>query len=415
MDDRIDTVVIGAGPYGLSIAAHLRAAGIDYRIFGQPMSAWRSMPRGMVLKSQGFASNLSSPDGRHTLEAYCAAYGQPYARSGLPISRDTFLAYGMWFQQNLLPDVQETLVTNLSAPNGQFEITLADGDRLRARNVVVAAGFGYFSRIPDALADLPPEMCTHSSAHDDLGAFRGQRVIVLGAGQSALESAALLHEQGATVQLVARTSSIVWNRPALPPTRPLGQRLREPHGGLGPGWRNWFVSEHPELWWYLPEGTRLHRVKTSHGPAGASWLFDRVSDRFPIWVGHALVSAKTDGSQVRLEFASADGTTRELTADHVVAGTGYRPDLGRLPFLDAALRARLRTVEDTAVVDRGFQSSVPGLYFIGAAVAPAFGPVMRFVYGAEFAATTVARQLTGRPSRAGNARAVAAAGPATPS
>jgi thioredoxin reductase len=401
MDDRVDTVVIGAGPYGLSIAAHLRAAGADYRIYGQPMSAWSSMPRGMVLKSQGFASNLSSPDGRHTLEDFCTASGQPYARSGLPITRDTFLAYGMWFQQSLLPDVQETLVTNLSAPNGHFEVTLADGDGVQARNVVVAAGFGYFSTIPDLLASLPPGACSHSSAHADLGAFRGQRVIVLGAGQSALESAALLHEEGAAVQLVARKSSIVWNRAALPPTRPLAQRVREPHGGLGPGWRNWFVSEHPELWWYLPEGTRVHRVKTSHGPAGASWLFDRVNDRFPVWLGQKLLSAAVVGSEVRLEFASADGTTRQLTADHVIAGTGYRPDLGRLPFLDADLGARLRTVADTAVVDRGFQSSVPGLYFIGTAVAPAFGPVMRFVYGADFAATTVARQLTGPRGRAG--------------
>lgn len=414
MADELEVAIVGAGPYGLSIATHLRAAKVPFRIFGSPMSLWQSMPRGMILKSQGFASNLSSPDQSHTLEDYCAATDLPYMRSGLPIPRDTFLGYGMWFRRELVPDVEETLVTQVARKNGGFEIALARGERVLARNVVVAIGVAHFARVPDNLAALPAAVCTHSSAHDDLAAFRGKKVVVIGAGQSALESAALLNEQGACVQLFARGPSIIWNRPALPPSRPVIQRLREPHGGLGPGWRSWVISEHPELWWPLPEATRVKRVKTAFGPAGASWLFDRVNERFPVTVGQTIVRADAVDGGVRLAFAGPGGTSCQLTVDHVIAATGYRPDVRRLEFLDTSLRSALRTVADAPAVDRNFQSSVPGLYFIGAAVAPSYGPVMRFVYGAQFAATTVTRQLARPARRQAGASALAAGQAARP-
>jgi len=415
MVDELDVAIVGAGPYGLSVAAHLREAKLSFRIFGSPMSLWRSMPRGMILKSQGFASNLSSPQEGRTLEDYCAAASLPYLRSGLPIPRDTFLGYGEWFWREHVPEVEDTLVTHVARQNTAYEIALADGERTRARNVVVAIGVAAFARLPEQLAALPASVCTHSSAHADLAAFRGKSVIVIGAGQSALESAALLNEQGAFVHLVARGPSIYWNEAAMPPSRPLIQRARKPQGGLGPGWRSWVISEYPALWWPLPEATRVKHVKTAFGPAGASWLFDRVSERFPVTLGQTLVDAEAEEKGVRLTFAGPDGTRSELTADHVIAGTGYRPDVRRLGFLDAALRSGLRTVTDAPVVDRTFQTSVPGLYFIGAAVAPSYGPTMRFVYGARFAATTVTRHLARPARRQAGATAVAAgeaAGPA---
>jgi thioredoxin reductase len=400
MSDSVDVVIIGAGPYGLSLAAHLRAAAVPFRQFGFPMGLWRtSMPRGMFLKSQGFASNLSSPDGAHTLEAFCTATGRPYASYGLPVPLDTFVAYGQWFQRELVPDLEESLVTEVVPKDGHFEIGLDSGDRARARKVVVAAGVEHFAFIPEQLAELPPSVCTHSSAHADLDVFRGKSVIVIGAGQSALETAALLHENGAEVQLAARKPKIIWNGPPLSLDRPLLQRLREPEAGLGSGWSTWFYSRHPELFRHLPRDTRVHRARTALGPAGASWLPSRVDGKFPILAGHALTWAKADGDGVRLGFAGPGGASRELAADHVIAATGYHADLGRLTFLSDQLRPALRTVAESAVVDGRYQSTVPGLYFIGPAVAPTFGPVMRFVYGSDHAARTVARNLAGTAGR----------------
>jgi cation diffusion facilitator CzcD-associated flavoprotein CzcO len=400
MSDAVDVVIVGAGPYGLSLAAHLRAAGVPYRHFGLPMRLWReSMPRGMFLKSQGFASNLSDPAGLHTLEAFCRAAGRPYASYGLPVPLDTFVRYGQWFQAELGLDVEQVLVTQVARTNGGFQVGLADSERIPARNVVVATGVEHFAHMPWLLARLPAWACTHSSAHADLGGFRGKAVIVIGAGQSALESGALLHEDGASVRVVARKQNVAWNGEPLDPQRPLLHRLREPEAGLGSGWNTWFYSNYPGLFRHLPQGTRVHRARTALGPAGAHWLLPRVQDQFSVLTDHTLERATAQDGEVRLGFTTPDGGQREFAADHVLAATGYRADLGRLPFLDDQIRGRLATVGGTASVGRDYQSSVGGLYFIGPAVAPTFGPVMRFVYGAAHAARVVARQLASTADR----------------
>lgn len=390
--DVVDVAIVGAGPYGLSVAAHLRAAGVSLRQFGYPMHLWRSMmPQGMFLKSQGFASNLSDPASTHTLEAFCLATARPYRDYGLPVSLDTFLAYGDWFQAAHAPDLEETLVTEVSGQGGAFTLNLADGSTARARQVVVAAGVQHFAVVPDLLAGLPPAVCTHSSAHTDLSAFTGKRVIVVGAGQSALESAALLHENGATVQVVARRAKVAWNGQPLALDRPLLQRLREPEAGLGSGWSTWFYSEHPEVFRHLPESTRVYRSRTALGPAGASWLRERVEGQVPVLTSHILEGAEAMTDGVALTFRTPNGTTARLTADHVIAATGYRPDLERLTFLEPAIRKQLETVAGAPAVRRDYQTSVPGLYVAGPAVAATMGPVMRFVFGTKHAAHTVAR------------------------
>jgi thioredoxin reductase len=395
MSDAVDVAIVGAGPYGLSVAAHLRGAGVSYRQFGRPMHLWRDMmPRGMFLKSQGFASNLSDPERSHTLEAFCRKTGHPYASYGLPVPLDTFISYGQWFADELVPGLEEVLVTDLVRTRSGFDLSLSDGTHARARNVVLAAGVEHFARVPQLLAGLGPH-CTHPSQHTDLAAFAGQRVAVVGAGQSALESAALMHESGADVHLVARAGQVKWNGQPLDPARPLPQRMAEPESGLGSGWSTWFYSRHPELFRLLPERTRIDRARTALGPAGGWWLRARVEDQFPVLTGHAVTAATAGRDGVSLSLRTADGVSRELGADHVIAATGYRPDLTRLSFLDSGLRGQLSTVDGTVAVDRSYQSSVQGLYVIGPAVAPTMGPVMRFVYGSEHASTTVARQLAG--------------------
>jgi len=395
MTDQVDVAVVGAGPYGLSVAAHLSAAGVPYRHFGVPMKLWRTaMPHGMYLKSQGFASNLSDPGGAKTLEAFCTATGRRYGSYGVPVPLETFVEYGRWFSQQLSLKVEESLVTSVASDGEMFGVTIGGTERLTARAVVFAIGVEHFAHLPAPFSVLPPALCTHSSALTEPAAFTGRRVIVVGAGQSALESAALLHEAGADVQVLARRPKLAWNGEPLAPDRPLAQRVREPEAGLGSGWGTWFYSSHPDLFRHLPPTTRLYRAATALGPAGACWLRTRVEGQFPVRCGRAVTAAEPDGDRVRLTVA-ADGTREQLTADHVIAGTGYRADLARLDFLGDDLRSALRALGGSAAVGRGYQSSVPGLYFVGPLVAPSFGPVMRFVYGARHAALAVTRQLAG--------------------
>jgi FAD-dependent urate hydroxylase len=411
MSDAVEVAIVGAGPYGLSLGAHLRKAGVSVRQFGLPMQLWRDfMPEGMFLKSQGFASNLSDPDHTHTLEAFCQATGRPYRDYGLPVPLDTFVAYGQWFREQLVPDIDEVLVTDIAKAGNGFEVTLANSEQVRARKVVVAIGVEAFAYLPKSLAALPASVCTHASAHTDLGVFAGQEVIVIGAGQSSLESAALLHEKGAKVQLVARKDVIRWNGAPLALDRPLTQRLKEPESGLGSGWATWFYSNHPDWFRRLPRSTRIYRSRTALGPAGASWLRERVEGQFPTLTGLSIKWAKEQDGGVRMGFTGGGGT-RELGADHVIAGTGYRWDMARLSFFGRQMLADLRNVPGTgsSAVGRDYQTSVPGLYIMGPVVAPTMGPVMRFVFGSEHAATSVARQLI-NGNAVSRSRAAVAAG-----
>lgn len=407
MSDVVDVAIIGAGPYGLSLAAHLSAAGVNYRHFGVPMRLWRgAMPKGMYLKSQGFASNLSDPKGTHTLEAFCRATKHPYRTYGLPVSLENFINYGQWFASELDLKVEEVLVRGLVQRPGGFALTLANDEELVARQVVVAIGVEHFAYTPEPLSALPASVCTHSSAHTDLSTFSGQEVVVVGAGQSALETAALLHESGASVQMLARRHVIAWNGQPLDPHRTLLRRLREPEAGLGSGWSTWFYSNHPDLFRRLPEQTRIYRARTALGPAGASWLRQRVEGQFPVRTGQTVITAREAGGKVHLQVA---GAGPEVSADHVIAATGYRISLNRLQFLPDSMRTSLQKAAGSAAVDANYQSSIPGLYFMGPSVAPTMGPVMRFVFGSEHAATTVGQALAGLPRR-GSSLSMAANG-----
>ncbi len=411
----VDVAIIGAGPYGLSLAAHLRARGVDHRVIGRPMDLWRShMPAGMLLKSQPFASNLSDPGGTHTLEAFCRDTGRPYTPYGTPVPLDVFVEYGSWFQHDLVPEVDDTLVTNVSGVDGHFNLSTRDGGDLAARRVVVAVGVQHFPHVPAVLAGLPPELLSHTSAHTDLGTFAGRDVIVVGAGQSALESSALLRESGARVRVVARAGQPVWNGDPVSLDRGPAARLREPISGLGSGWTTWFYSRHPELFRHLPRRQRSYRARTALGPAGANWLRPRVEGQVPVLAGYSLLDAEPAGDGVRLRLRSRDGDVVRLHTGHVLAATGYRTDLDRLSFLDGDLRRRIRTMERTPAVDRFFMSSVPGVHFIGPAVAPTFGPVMRFVYGTQFAAGVVSDRLAATSAPAAAGRRPTVVEPVTP-
>lgn len=383
-----DLLIVGAGPYGLSVASHAAAAGLDVRIFGRTMASWRDhMPRGMFLKSEPWASDLSDPAGRHGLAAYCAREGLP-AEHGRPLPIEHFAAYGQWFARQAAPPVDERLIASVRATGDGFEARTRDGEAYRARSVVLAVGVMPFTEIPRAVRDLGGDHVSHSSDHGDLRRFRGQDVTVLGAGQAALETAALLAEQGTRVRVLARSPRVDWN--TVPPAwqRPWWESLRAPHTGLGCGWRNRFYARTPGLFRRLPEPARARVAEGALGPAGAWWIRERVEAGVEVRVGHEVVSAERADGRVRVRT----GTGARFTTDHVIAATGFRATTARIDVLDPLLRGGLRSLADgTPYVGDRFESSCPGLFLAGLTTASSFGPAMRFVYGAAFTAERLVR------------------------
>jgi cation diffusion facilitator CzcD-associated flavoprotein CzcO len=399
---KVENAIVGAGPYGLSIAAHFRAAGIESLVIGQPMASWRNnMPLGMILRSEPFASNLSDPQRLYTLERFFASRGMAYRPIGHPLSIADFLEYAWWFQQQTRIEVADATLIDLRQADNGFELALADGGVIWARRVILATGFLPFRRIPSVLDGLPSELMSHSSAHRDLAQFAGKDVTIVGCGQSALELAVMLHEQGVNVRLLARADRVEWGSdPDL--SRSLLRRLCHPDAGLGPGWRSVIVSELPKIFWRLPLQTRRDYVARSWGPAGAWWLEERARDRFPLLTSHTIAHAVERAGKLVLAVQNRKKTVTVET-DHVIAATGYRVDLDRIQYLSAGLRATIKTYDGVPILDRALQSSAAGLHFVGAASAQSFGPVMRFVYGAKHAAaflTAYLRKDFPRPSAA---------------
>jgi thioredoxin reductase len=390
--------VIGAGPYGLSIAAQLRGRQVPHRVFGVPMLMWRQhMPAGMVLKSDGFASNLTAPGNEFPLERFYSENREPYAPVGMRTPLDTLVAYAQEFQRRYVGSVEESQVVSVSRSGSSFQIDLDTGEQFKADKVVVASGLMAFRRCPISLSNLPDESWSHVSAHHDLSSFAGKRVIMIGGGQSALETSALLREAGADVTIVTRRP-IYWYDPGKEVAKTdVWSRLRRPNFGLGPGWRTWFWSEAPAAFRYLSPGMRLAKAYTTFGPAGSGWLKHRVDGLIPAHTG-TIRGVHARGDEVHLSVHQ-DERTVQLTADHVIAATGYAPNVQRLSFLEPMLPA-IKCFDNgqqggaLPILDRAFQSSVPGLHFVGAITAPNFGPSMRFIYGTRFTAGRIAPSLT---------------------
>jgi thioredoxin reductase len=386
--------VIGAGPYGLAVAAHLRHAGVEFRIFGSPMRRWLAqMPKAMLLKSEGCASGLPDPEGRHGLAQFCREHGLPYGEYGVPLSRETFVRYALCFQQKIVPQVEDVLVSAVRKTDDGFELRLNTGETLRSALVVVATGLDQMERIPEELGGLPAELSSHSADHYDLSRFKGKDVIVIGGGQSALETAALLREEGASVTVVVRARELAWNGIPSTTQRSFFQRVRRPRTQLGEGLGFWFYDNAPDLFRHLPRQVRLSRVKTALGPSGSWWLKERVNGHMPVLAGHQLRSAEARNGRVMLQLTDQNGQPKVLIADHVIASTGYRFNIQKLPFLDESLKSQITHEEQMPKLSSNFESSVPGMYFTGLASANSFGPLMRFLAGTSFTARRVASHI----------------------
>lgn len=378
-----EVAVIGAGPYGLSAGAHLKATGISARVFGQPMEFWaKKMPEGMLLRSPRVASNLSDPAGAFALEAYeLASKMAPCA----PLPVDTFVEYGRWFRHQLGSDLDEREVLRLDRDEPGFRLTLADGEEVLARRVVIAAGIGPFKKKPTVFQNLPSEHVTHCYEGREIRKFARKRVAVIGAGQSALECAALLHESSADVEVIARQPHINWigQHSWLHHMGPISKMLYSSHD-VGPAGISRVVA-YPKITALIPLRLR-DRIRTrAVRPAGARWLPDRLKN-VKTAVGRGVADARMAGNEVVLRLD--DGGERRV--DHVLLGTGYQVDIGKYDFLPTQLTRSIQQLDGYPRLGSGLCCSVPGLHFIGATAARSFGPLLYFVAGTEFAS----RELT---------------------
>jgi thioredoxin reductase len=390
-----DIAIIGAGPYGLSLSASLRTRGIEHRIFGTPMQTWRThMPAGMKLKSEGFASNLYDGAGDLTLAAYCHERRINYRDTGLPVTLDLFCSYGLAFQNRKVPNLEMKDAVRLERDTNGFRIELANGEIAYARRVVIATGISHYEHVPDVFSGLPEDLAGHASEHRDLDVFAGRRVAVIGAGASAIDTAALLAQAGAHTKLMVRGNRLAFLGPPNLRRRSLIESLRAPQSGLGPGWKSRICTDAPMLFRYLPEDFR-HKVIRKHlGPSAGWWTRAPVETHVDVQLNSNIVGAIARGNTVELSVMTASGEPRRETVDHVIAATGYRPDLRRLPFLESRLCREIAATRNIPQLSGNFETSVPGLYVTGLAAAYSFGPVLRFAYGADFTARTLTRHLS---------------------
>lgn len=377
-----DVAIVGAGPYGLSSAAHLKALGLDVRTFGEPMEFWANgTPPGMLLRSPREASTISDPNSAFTLEEYEKAHGvTPVKR----LPRDTFVEYGRWFQTQLGPVLDRRNVSRVCRDGSGFKLFLDDGDVVKSKRVVVATGIGKFKHVPKAFADLPVERVSHCYEGRAFSQM-GKRVAVIGAGQSAIECAALLGEAGLSVELIAKIAVLRWigMHKRLHQLGPVSKILYSKHD-IGPIGISRLVA-YPKLMYYIPMGVKDPIRKRAVRAAGAPWLIPRLPGA-TITTSRTVISATEVGGELQLKLD--DGTERRV--DHVLLGTGYRVDISKYEFLCESLLKEIQQLDGYPDVGDGLSTSVPGLHFTGATAARKFGPLLYFVTGTDFASRELA-------------------------
>lgn len=384
MAEKLDVAVVGAGPFGLSVAAHLH--GRRVRTFGTEMETWRTcMPREMLLRSPWEETSLSAPEGAGTLDAWVRETGESRQE---PIPLGTFLRYSAWFAERFVQDRDPSRIASVEPGGSGYRLTTEEGTDVDARHVVVAVGVMPFAYVPPRLAEQLGDSVSIATGMENAERYAGKRVLVVGGGQAGLETAGLAAQAGATVELVTR-SRVRWfaDRESHNPRGPVRGRLYRlayPVVGYGPPPLNRLVMN-PDLFAALPERARRSLSARVLRSGGSPWLREFVERSVSVSEHNTVeqVEHTSGGLVLRL----ADGTEREV--DDVLVACGYRFDLDRLTFLSPEVRAGLATRAGWPVIDRFFRSSEPNIFFVGYAAEHRFGPLSRFVLGAEFTARRV--------------------------
>jgi len=388
-----DVAIIGAGPYGLSASASLLTVkGLDVHTFGEPMTFWQSqMPKGMLLRSGWAASHIAAPTPSFTLDDFRETSGIHFSS---PVPLDRFVDYGLWYQRRAVPNLDRRKITRIEPCGARFRLSFERGEPVVASRVVVAAGIAPFAWRPREFSKLPAELASHTSLHTDFDQFARKQVLVVGGGQSALESAALLHECGAHVEIAARTEQIRWLGGLVSRTihRGFGPKIAKllyAPTDVGPAGISQVVAR-PDLVRRFPRAVQDWLRKRSIRPAGARWLVSRLQ-HVPMHLGRVVASAVPKGDRVKVRLD--DGTERIF--DHIFLGTGYRVDVSKYDFLSAKLAESIHRVNGYPRLTAGFETSVPRLHILGAPAVWSFGALMQFVVGTHYSANELLRFVAG--------------------
>ncbi len=375
-------LIIGAGPFGLALAAWAQQERVDYAMVGTPMEFWRRhMPEKMALRSD--ADWHLDPFNVHTIDRFFAETGR--TRQGeTPFSLKTYLAYVDWFQQQSSIRPIEARVVQLeppAAPGRTFRAMLDTGETIDAPHVVVAVGFWYFRHVPEELeAVLPPGRWSHASEAVDMASFAGRRVTIVGGRQSAFEWAALLCEAGAAhVDVVHRHDSPRFAESEWEWIPPLVARTEQ-----DPSWfRRLSESEQKAL---------AHKLWAEGRLKLEPWLEPRLRGApVSLWPNAEISRSKIDSDHtIALDLTSG----ARLRADHVILATGYKVDIHRVPFLATRpFRDGLQVRNGFPVLDEHFQTSIPGLFITSMAATQDFGPFFGFTVSARVSALTIGHSL----------------------
>ncbi|GAC1388748.1 MAG: hypothetical protein NVS4B11_11400 [Ktedonobacteraceae bacterium] len=388
---RYDVVVVGAGPYGMTTAAHLRGRGLKVAIFGKPLELWRNhMPNGMFLRSQWWATNLSDPQKKYSFDRFFRQSSQ--YKKGYPVPIQAFIDYADWFQKNAVPDIDETYVSSVERKDGQFVLTLVDGRIVQSMVVVMAIGLYYYARRPVEFSHMPAELVTHSFEHQDFSRFAGKQIAVIGGGQSAVEYSALLTEAGASVHLIARRP-IHWLDPDRANERSLWEQIKAPNAGIAPGWKNWALEYLPYLFYQFPQSRKDKYIRNHYNAAANDWLRERVIGKATVYESQTIQKMQAADGHVALTLSGGEN----LVVDHVMLATGYNVDVKQLPMVAPSLLTEIESDAGVPTLNHWFESNVPGLYFVGLTSVRRFGPLFRFVVGnkatAQRVASAVARKV----------------------
>ena len=373
-----ELLVIGAGPYGLALAAHARQRGIGTVTVGSPMGFWREhMPAGMFLRS-GPNWHLDVA-GEHTFMAFLAER-QLASVDVEPIPISIYLEYADWFTAEKRVAVDDVRVKRLLRSGERFLAELDDGECIEADAVVSAPGIAHFAALPPWAAGLPEQRWAHTADLVSFDQLRGARCLIIGGRQSAYEWAALLCDHGAERvdivhrQDVPRFAATDWSFV----DDHIAETLRTP------GW-----------WRSLPAAQR-ESIDRRFWEVGRltleAWITPRLDARVHRWPGREVTSAEDDGVAARVMLSSGE----RLDADFVVFATGYRADLHAVPYLSHLIGDAILVRNGFPILDPSFASTTAGLYIAGFPATQSFGPFFGFVRGAIPTASMIVKDLLAR-------------------
>ncbi len=358
------------------------------------------MPPGMLMRSEPFASNLYAPWDGYTMQEFCRRNRIEYKPVGIRLPLELFVDYGLWFQSQLVSHVRAAEVVSMRRKDGFFLLGLDDGSSLVARRVVMALGLKGFAQKPSALQGMPRPYVVHSGEFGSLAWAKGKSIVVVGGGQSAIGLAALFGEIGARVRLLVR-GEVNWS--GEPRTSRGGvSKLLRARVGLGRGWDSnspstlllsFLLSEYPVVFHLMNLQRRKRIIETGWAPSGAWWLRNRVEGKIDISTQTEIRHAGIKNGQIVLQVATGNETSC-VSADHVVLATGFKVDMARHSFLSQEILNSLSLISGSPSLTRNFETSVRDLYVVGPAAALSFGPALRFVYGAKYAAPHLARHIS---------------------